>query len=397
MPGDPDGFQPVETQIKRDRWGRYVIPDPLTGKERSWTRATTLANTLADRFGLEQWAKRNVVLGIGARQDLYAQAASLRPEDKADLNRIVAEAEAAASSKSSANLGTALHRFTERIDRGEQVEAPEPWDRDLAAYREAMDLAGLMVYPEWIERVLVVPELGVAGTCDRLCRDLNFWPYPRIADLKTGQDVVRYGMTEIALQLAIYANATHWFDPGTGKVHKIEETVDQAVAMVIHLPVGQGRCTLYAVDIEAGWEAVQLAMGVREWRKRKDLAEVVMPALRAVPPLEATVCTRCAMASDGDAVACVHSPEFDQRFDWLRDRVERIKESGHGATLAMRWSLFPDIPTFKRGGPRTDDELETVAGLCELVEMEHGLAFGPSDPTLPVLTKASMKRDAAHA
>ena len=30
-----------------------VIHDPETGEERSWTRATTIANTLADRFGLE--------------------------------------------------------------------------------------------------------------------------------------------------------------------------------------------------------------------------------------------------------------------------------------------------------------------------------------------------------
>ena len=75
--------------VKRDRYGRYILLDPITGEERTWTRATTVANTLADRYGLEQWAKRNVILGLAARHDLYAQAASCTPDDKTELNRIV--------------------------------------------------------------------------------------------------------------------------------------------------------------------------------------------------------------------------------------------------------------------------------------------------------------------
>lgn len=267
-----------EARIKRDRWGRYEIPHPVTGKTQSWTRATTLASTLADRFGLEQWSKRNVVLGIGARVDLYAQAAAALPEDKDTLNQIVAQAEEASKAKAGANTGSALHRFTERADAGEDVQAPAPWDADLAAYRSTMNEAGLTVVAGWLERVLLVPEVDVAGTCDRLL-DVGRWgALPRIGDLKTAKNVVRYGMTEIALQLSLYAHATHWFDPDAGELHKIDVKIDQERAIVMHLPVGQGRCTLYEVDIAAGWDAVRLAVDVRNWRKRKDLCAELTPA-----------------------------------------------------------------------------------------------------------------------
>ena len=119
---------------KRDRWGRYLLPDPYTEKDRAWTRATTVASTLADRYGLEQWAQRNTILGIAARPDLYALAASCKPEDKDQLNRIAADAQEAAKSRSGANLGTALHRILEGIDSGEDLDVPAEWRGDVDAY-----------------------------------------------------------------------------------------------------------------------------------------------------------------------------------------------------------------------------------------------------------------------
>jgi hypothetical protein len=57
-------------------------------KAKSWTRVTTIANTLADRYALEQWAQRQIVYGLGVREDLYALAASSTPDDKAQLSQI---------------------------------------------------------------------------------------------------------------------------------------------------------------------------------------------------------------------------------------------------------------------------------------------------------------------
>jgi len=386
--------QRPDATIERDRWGRYRIPHPDTGKVQSWTRATTLAGTLADRFGLEQWSKRNVVLGLGARADLYPQAAACTPDNKDTLNGIVAQAEEASKAKAGANLGTALHRFTERLDAGETVRVPDPWARDVDAYRQVMSAAGVAIVDGWLERVLVVPQIDAAGTCDRLVNAMD-WTLPRIGDLKTGQDVVRYSMVEIALQLAIYSRATHWFDPATRRLHEMPP-VDQDRALVMHVPVGQGVCTLYEVDIAAGWGAVGLAVAVREWRKRKDLAEQMVvigttgnPAERQTlsePPVQALSRGNgdqpAAGSTAGDtglesepAAGPTLAPT--DRVDWLRVRIEAIQAAGYINELALTWPT--GTPTLKQGG-LTDAHVDAIARVCDIVETAHRLPFGDTDP-----------------
>lgn len=256
----------LRPEPKRDQYQRYLLPDPYTGKEQAWTRATTIAGTLADRFALEQWGNRMAVLGIAARPDLYALAASCVPEDKKQLNQIVEDAQEAAKSRSSANLGTALHRILERIDSGEDLDAPATWQPDVDAYCTTLADNAVQIMPEHIERIVVLPKAKVAGTLDRL---VMIDGLPVVADLKTGKDVVTHGMGDIAIQLAIYANASHMWN---GNGYDPMPFVDKTRALVIHLPVGEGRCDLYWVDIEAGKEAARLAFQVRDWRKRKGLA-----------------------------------------------------------------------------------------------------------------------------
>lgn len=255
---------------------------------RSWTRATTLASTLADRYALERWGNRNVVLGIAARPDLYALAASCTSDDKDQLGQIVDQAQEAAKARSGANLGTALHRLTERIDRGEILDVPAEWKPDIDAYCQTLVDASISILPEWIERVLLAPQYEAAGTIDRLIYlDGKFV----IADLKTGANAVDYGMGDIAVQLAIYANATHAWKGDAGQVprdrwgryslphpdaqldvYEVLPEIDLERALVIWLPVGQAKCELHQVDIRAGKEAIDLALAVRAWRKRQDLS-----------------------------------------------------------------------------------------------------------------------------
>ncbi|KKL07440.1 hypothetical protein LCGC14_2585990, partial [marine sediment metagenome] len=252
---------------KRDRYGRYLLPHPDTGKEQPWTRVTTIASTTADRFGLEAWAQRNTVLGIGLRPDLYALAVSSTVDDRQQLTRVVKQAQEAAKASSGANLGTALHRITERSDRGEEVDVPAEWKGDVYAYHQTLADHHVTIHSDWIERIVVLPELGIAGTLDRLVT-LAGQAAMTVADLKTGKDVVKYGTTEIAIQLALYANATHVWN-GDGYDPMPPTNTDKG--LIIHLPVGKAECNLHTVDIAAGWETVQLALAVREWRKRKDL------------------------------------------------------------------------------------------------------------------------------
>lgn len=262
-----DELQPIRVEPERDSYGRYLAVDPVDGKRKAFTRATTIASTMADKYALNLWSQRMTAIGLATRHDLYARVASTSPDDKQTLNRLVEQAKEAAAANAGANLGTALHTFTQRLDLGEDITAPPPWNADLAAYRSALATAGITVLADMVEQVVLLPELKVAGTFDRIV-EMAGRSLPLVADLKTGGFL---SFDEIAIQLALYAHAPWIWDP-VGKVHRDCPRVDQDHALVIHLPAGQATCTLYDVDIAAGWEAVNVAMWVRSWRKRKNLA-----------------------------------------------------------------------------------------------------------------------------
>jgi hypothetical protein len=257
---------PVRVEPSRDRYGRYLLPHPATGEQQAWTRATTWARTLSDTTGLHRWECRMVAKGITLRPDLYALAAAAPADDVTALDTLTEAAREAAAASASANLGTALHRFTERHDRGELVTPPDPWAADLAAYSATMDAEGITIDPAHIERITPVPGLGAAGTLDRIAKVPGHGLV--IADVKTGQDL-RYSWGEIAIQLAIYAHGAGLW---TGTGYDPMPEVSQTRALVIHLPAGQARCDLHWLDIAAGWQAARLAAAVRAWRARRDLA-----------------------------------------------------------------------------------------------------------------------------
>jgi hypothetical protein len=283
---------------KRDRYGRYLLPplDNPKGKDAAYTRATTFAKSISDTFALGQWGNRMAVKGLALRPDLYALAAATPLEDKDTLNRIAEDAKTAAGSKSSAGLGTALHAFTEAIDRGETPHVPAPWDKDVVAYQQLSAEVGLTYQAAHIERIVAVPAFQVAGTFDRIAclskpltaerpgRESVHLPAGSwvVADLKTGRDL-SYGWNEIAIQLALYAHAAGIWN-AVDEAWEQMPPVDQRVALVIHLPVEKAKATLYAVDIEAGWEAAELCERVRAWRKQRSLAGAVAANEEPVAP-----------------------------------------------------------------------------------------------------------------
>lgn len=259
--------------VRRDRWGRYLIPDPDTGKAVSWTRVTTFAKAISDTEGLQRWGERMAVKGLMGRADLQALAAATPLDDRRTLNKLAEQAKEAAGYKTAANQGTALHSYTERVDRGElgPGDIPEPWGALVRAYVQALRDHGIRVLPSLIERVIVVKRYQVAGTFDRIVEMPNgeLW----VADLKTGRDL-SYSENEIAIQLALYAHADAIFDYETGKFETMPE-VNQEKALVMHLPIDGSGCTLYKINIAHGWKAAELCESVRNWRKFSGLFEQV--------------------------------------------------------------------------------------------------------------------------
>jgi hypothetical protein len=322
-----DAFQTAggdEAEVKRDSYGRYKLRHPADGKVRAWTRATTYAKSVSDTFALSQWSQRMVLKGAALRPDLTAMAYKLDVKAHKDrMNNLADQAKAAAGDKVAANLGTALHAFTEDLDKGLPVVVPDQHVRDVEAYRMALADAGLMVFPHLIERVTVITEFEVAGTFDRILQlPDGSWV---IGDLKTGADL-SYGWQEIAIQLALYAHGVNQagvYDIRSETWEKLPFRVREDIAVVMHLPIGAGKCTLYQVDLRQGWEAAALCGKVREWRKRRNLASAfqvgeILPELDPV----GREFTSTLAEDPAPMTAVVRPPTWEERFRAATSRGE---------------------------------------------------------------------------
>ena len=233
---------------KRDRWGRYVIDG------RSWQRVTTLAKVLDDTSSLADWKSRMTAVGLAKRPDLFAQVYTCSVDDRKALNDLCEQAKEAAGASIKANLGTAVHAMCEQVDLGliGLDGVPEQWRADVAAYRATTEALRPWSH---VEAILVNRMLDVAGTTDRMGA--------RVCDIKTGS--LDYAAVAIAIQMAAYAYADEVYDPAADTLTPMP-AVDRKVGVVIHLPVGEGVCTLYEVDLLEGWRLAQLAVQVRDAR-----------------------------------------------------------------------------------------------------------------------------------
>ena len=348
-----------------DRYGRYLITPADGGKPVAHTRATTWASTNDDQHNLTRWKLRTAALGLSRRSDLLAGIAAAADDDRSAIDRIVDQALEAGGSSTAANTGTALHKMTERVDRGEVFEIPEPHKSDVEAYSAALAEAGITV--DLIEMVGICSDLGVAGTFDRIVT-LNDKRY--ILDLKTGKNL-DYSMPTIAIQEATYAHAKTIYDPET-RTHSAMPEVDQERAIVAHVPAGSGTCTLYWVDIVAGWQGALLAQEVRAWRKVKGLGQpleaVVTPPAKVRRKRKDSVLPAPIVEPTAPATA-------DDRRAWLVTRIlELLSEHPEVVTtLAQHWPI--GVPTLKSDHVHSVEELDAIAAVLSKVEAGAALPF----------------------
>lgn len=271
-------------EAPKDRWGRYLITT-RSGKQTSFPRVTTIAKCLDDEGALTAWKGRMTATGLVHRNDLLV-AASAALEDKSALDRIVQQAIEAAGASSKANIGTALHSLTQALDLGQQPAILPGLQGDVDAYLTGIVRHGVIIDPRFVEVLLVNEKYEYAGTADRIAR-FNTRKKKQVFDLKTGS--IDYAMNAIAVQMAMYANAEYIYDWRTQEQTPMPD-IDKTRGVILHLPAGKGELSLYEVDLVAGWEAAQMAMEVRTWRKRKDLhikvhADTTAPTVTAAPDL----------------------------------------------------------------------------------------------------------------
>ena len=352
-------------EAPKDRWGRYLIKT-RTGKETSFPRVTTIAKCLDDEGALTAWKGRMTATGLVHRNDLLV-AASAALEDKGALDRIVQQAIEAAGASSKANIGTALHSLTQALDLGQQPAILPGLTADVDAYLAGVIKHGVIMDPRYVEVLLVNEKYEYAGTADRIAR-FSTRKKKQIFDLKTGS--IDYAMNAIAVQMAMYANAEYTYDWRTKECTPLPD-IDKTRGVILHLPAGQGRLDLYEVDLVAGWEAAQMAMAVRSWRKRKDLhikVHVEVAANDGIPPTA--------------GVATSTAPDHNR--DTALERIKNLAPTWQDL-LKRHWP-FPGVklPDFNEA------QLDVLLKQLDDLERESSAPFLPNrEPDLVPIAEAA--------
>ena len=279
LPPEGRGFRPTYVR------GRYSLPSPVPGKAKdTFTRVTTGAHALDETSGLDKWKMRNVVLGIHQQPellddiDLFAEPR----EVTRTLNDIAGKASDAAGASEAAERGTAIHAWTEAVERdGMDVsDVPTEFKPFVTSYLDALERAGVESVPELIERIVWHKGTGWAGTFDRVYRLADGTRV--IGDIKTSKDL-RYGYLGFAMQLAVYADADAMLKVD-GSGWEPMPAVGNVYGVIAHLPSNRpGQCELVTVDLEAGRYAIELAERVREVRSE---AARVIPRRHELPQLD---------------------------------------------------------------------------------------------------------------
>lgn len=260
--------------IPRDRWGRPLIPPVDGGEPVGYTRASTLCKALSDSTGLMEWKAKMTAAGMAARPDLNLLAAALDVNadgDKPKWRELVEQAQEAAAASGSANRGTAIHRFIELANEGQDPETmPEAVRADIRAYLAAMDAAGLEIVAS--ERFVVVDEVQAAGTFDHLLRRKSDGLLA-LGDVKTGHKELDYPWG-VVQQNAIYAHG-HLYSVEQGRHgHLPSLGVSTDLGYLIHVPQGTGTAQVYEFDLDVGWSLAKTAVAVRAAMKGKPLRPV---------------------------------------------------------------------------------------------------------------------------
>ncbi|NBQ97708.1 MAG: hypothetical protein EBU12_05710 [Microbacteriaceae bacterium] len=352
----------IRQEAPKDRWGRYLVSSP-DGKQRGYTRVTTISSTTDDTNALKQWANRMVITGLVNRSDLLAQA-STKLEDKGALNKIADEAITAGGGSSRANLGTALHSITEQVDLGNKPAILPGLQADVNAYVAELKRCNIKILKEYIESVVINDTLEYAGTLDRIV-EVNGVKY--IADLKTGTDL-SYSWRSISIQLNAYAQAEHIYDWKTSTRQPMPD-INREMGIVFHLPAGEARCELYWVDLTAGQEGLRLALDVRAWRKRNDIHQRFVEGKVVELPV----------------VEVAETPYLQPRKEWLTARIIAMPSE---AQMLLK-ATWPDgVPKISEC---TNDQLDEVVEVLQSVETSHNVQFFMADPTKPPKPRKTAK------
>ena len=365
-----NGAPMVRDPAHPDKWLRYSRPSGF-GKD------------LDDESALTLWKIDRAMDGVASSPALTAKVAA-KLGKKQGRKELREEAILLGRGGESADLGTALHAMSHRLETEEGYVAVEPFASDLARYLLTLDSAGLK--SEHVEVHLCSDIHRAAGTADRIYRATREVTLPVgppllpgqmvIGDLKTGEKL-DYSLPGYVVQLAIYCDSV-FYDITTDERTPMPDTLRTDWGLLVHLPAGHATCTLLWCDLQVGREGAKIVRDVRSWRKRDDFAyNFDFP-----PSDEIAVLDTAIHDLEHDIVQPVEG-DFDVRWveamlPWTQDRINQI--GSHPEARAMFLRRWPSsIPPIRDACP-APPQLTEILCLLDLIEGAYRLPFVEGDP-----------------
>jgi len=378
---------PTPLDFRRANGAPMVVrPDDPTKWDR-YSRPSGWGSDLDDESNLVTWKIDRAMEGVASDPSICAIVASNLGNKQGAKERRERAIQRGRGDEA-ADIGTALHKMTERVERADGFCAPEPYASDIAEYLTCLDHAGLT--SEYIECHLVNDEMRAAGTADRIYRAHRPLMVPGfdvivpgqfiLGDLKTGKRL-DYSLPGFAIQLALYCDAV-FYDVATNVRSPLPDNMRTDVALLVHMPAGQINCEFHWIDLQVGREGAEIVRRVRAWRKRDDFTQ---PFRYPPSDEEALLTTPMEQLVHGNFVP--HDPDL-QGIDteawvqamstWAQDRINTIGTSADARTLLMR--QWPSgAPTIRQGGI-TPAQLSAVLDLLDTIEGAFDLPFPAGDP-----------------
>jgi hypothetical protein len=357
--------------------GAPLVSDPDNPeKSLRYRRPSSYAKLLDDESALTEWRIWRSMTGVARSQALAAKVAVCKDEDKAEKKVLRDEAADKGSANEAADTGTALHAMTARIEDQADTgfDPPDQYADDLDAYTNFLCEFGLV--SEMTEVHMVNDAYRAAGTADRIYKTTRPLLLPSgavmepgtliLADLKTGKKL-DFSLPGYCVQLALYADGT-LYDVLTER-RLPTPPIDRSWALLVHLPVGQAKCTPLWVSVDLGLKGALLAFDVNEWRNAWKAGRDGHDAF----PVE--------VVPDTGIGPEIHMPgEDDMHFEMLefiKLRITVIRSHDKAKDRLFReWPA--GVPTPKQG---LSDEahIDKVLKLLDSIEAEYSLPF-QNDP-----------------
>lgn len=355
---------------ERGAGGEPLITMP-DGKRERYARTSSLGDTLDEKSGLANWKTTKAMEGLAHDDALIARVKAATPyeENRSEWPRLREDAINAGRGSWKADIGTAVHKMSERWEADETYDPGAPYTAPLEAY--SVGLAELGLVSQMMEVQIVNDDLRIAGTVDRVYEltkpliapdDTVLRPGELvIGDLKTGSSL-EYSIPGYAVQLAGYASG-QLYDVVTNTRQPTPQ-INQRWAIIVHISVEEATCEFLWVDLEVGHFGARLANEVKEWRRnwrRKDgYKSTLLP-----------------VAVGDDVPAEEPTDDLEAWRNHHRIRLDAIRANAEAKEwMLIRWpeDLLP---------PKKLETLEQSAALDDFlarVEAEFGLPFAEGRP-----------------